>query len=182
MSGLVFLSVLFLLLQLPLSSLSNSEGDALYAFRKGLSDPNHIFDSWDPSVADPCTWFHITCDSNNHVVRIDLYNYKIAGTLSPELGRLPYLQYLELYGNNLSGKIPQELGNLTNLVSMDLSNNKLEGSIPDSFGNLKSLKFLWLNDNELSGSIPKEITLLKNLAVFLENNKLNGPEVKGVIP
>ncbi|XP_047147630.1 leucine-rich repeat protein 1-like [Vigna umbellata] len=175
MSGLVFLSVLFLLLQLPLSSLSNSESDALYAFRKGLSAPDHIFDSWDPSNVDPCTWFHILCDSNNHVVRIDLYNYNIVGTLSPELGRLPYLQYLMLNGNKLSGKIPPELGNLGNLRSMDLSDNQLEGNIPVSFGNLKSLKFLMLNGNKLSGKIPPELGNLGNLrSMDLSDNQLEG--------
>jgi len=100
MSGLVLLSVLFLLLQHPLPSLSNSEGmnlcsffsqfsldktnafrlcvsiilsfvgDALYAFKQRLFDPDKVLNSWDPTLADPCTWFHVTCDSNNHVIRV----------------------------------------------------------------------------------------------------------------
>ncbi|KAK7366476.1 hypothetical protein VNO80_08467 [Phaseolus coccineus] len=173
MPGLVLLSVLFLLLQHPLSSFSNSEGDALYAFRQALSDPNHVLDSWDPTLVDPCTWFHITCDSNNHVIRLDLFNYDLVGSLSPELGQLPYLQYLELNQNKISGKIPQELGNLNNLISMDLSHNQLEGNIPLSFGNLNSLKFLWLNNNQLTGSIPKQVTDLHLQVLDVSGNHIS---------
>ena len=45
-------------------------GDALYAFKTRLSDPNNVLDSWDPSLVTPCTWFHVTCDSNNYVTRL----------------------------------------------------------------------------------------------------------------
>ncbi|TKY71251.1 Somatic embryogenesis receptor kinase 1 [Spatholobus suberectus] len=207
MSNLVFLSVLFLLLQRPLSSLSaNSEGNALHALRSRLSDPNNVLQSWDPTLVNSCTWFHVTCDSNNHVIRLDLGNSNLSGTLGPELAQLPHLQYLELYRNNISGKIPKELGNLKNLISMDLYDNQLEGKIPKSFGKLKSLKYLRLNNNKLTGSIPRELTHLKNLKIFdvsnndlcgtipvdgnfesfpmesFENNKFSGPELKGLVP
>ncbi|XP_057450346.1 leucine-rich repeat protein 2-like [Lotus japonicus] len=207
MTCLISLSVLLLLLQYPLSSLSaNSEGNALHALRSKLSDPNNVLQSWDPTLVDSCTWFHVSCDSNNHIIRLDLGNANISGTLAPELGQLHHLQYLELYGNNIGGKIPEELGNLKNLISMDLYDNKFEGKIPNSFANLNSLKFLRLNNNKLTGSIPRELTHLKNLKIFdvsnndlcgtipvdgnfgsfpaesFENNQLNGPELKGLVP
>ncbi|MQL05443.1 hypothetical protein EI015_25555, partial [Escherichia coli] len=74
------------------------------------------------------------------------------------------------------------------------------------FGKLKSLQFLRLNNNKLTGSIPRELTHLKNLKIFdvsnndlcgtipvdgnfrsfpvesFENNRLNGPELKGLVP
>ncbi|KAK7308102.1 hypothetical protein VNO77_41698 [Canavalia gladiata] len=207
MSGFTFISVLFFLLHFPLSSLSiNSEGNALHAFRSRLHDPNNVLQSWDPTLVDSCTWFHVTCDTNNHVTRIDLGNSNLSGTLGPELGQLPHLQYLELYKNNINGEIPEELGNLKSLISMDLYDNKLEGKIPESFGRLKSLKFLRLSNNKLTGSIPRELTLLENLKIFdvsnndlcgmipvdgnfdsfpeesFENNKFSGPELKGLVP
>ncbi|XP_020234644.1 leucine-rich repeat protein 2 [Cajanus cajan] len=207
MSTLAVLSALFLLLQCPLLSLStNSEGKALNALRRRLSDPNNVLQSWDPTLVNSCTWFHVTCDSNNHVIRLDLGNSNISGTLGPELGQLPHLQYLELYRNNISGKIPEEIGNLKNLISMDLYDNQLEGNIPKSFGKLKSLKYLRLNNNKLTGSIPRELIHLKNLKIFdvsnndlcgtipvegnfesfpmesFENNKFSGPELKGLVP
>ncbi|CAI9104302.1 OLC1v1002943C1 [Oldenlandia corymbosa var. corymbosa] len=185
---------------------SNLEGEALHALRSRLSDPKNVLQSWDPTLVNPCTWFHVTCDANNHVVRLDLGNSNISGSLGPELGALKHLQYLELYRNNIGGKIPEELGNLGSLISMDLFGNKFEGKIPKSFDKLKSLRFLRLNDNKLTGSIPRELTKLPNLKVFdvsnndlcgtipvdgpfasfpiesYANNKLNGPELKGLVP
>ncbi|XP_004496889.1 leucine-rich repeat protein 2-like [Cicer arietinum] len=201
------LSVLFLLfLQFPLQTIStNSEGNALHALRNRLSDPYNVLQSWDPTLVNPCTWFHVTCDSNNHVIRLDLGNSNVSGTLGSELGQLHHLQYLELYENDLRGKVPKELGKLKALISMDLYGNKLEGKIPKSFGKLKSLKFLRLNNNKLIGSIPRELTGLTNLQIFdvsnndlcgtipvdgnfgsfpiksFENNRLSGPELKGLV-
>ncbi|RWW44417.1 hypothetical protein BHE74_00049815, partial [Ensete ventricosum] len=49
---------------------SNSEGDALYALRKSLSDPDNVLQSWDPTLVNPCTWFHITCNQDSRVTRV----------------------------------------------------------------------------------------------------------------
>ncbi|KAL2477324.1 Leucine-rich repeat (LRR) family protein [Forsythia ovata] len=195
-----------LLLSFSSTISTNFEGNALHSLRTRLSDPTNVLQSWDPTLVNPCTWFHVTCDSNNHVVRLDLGNSNISGSLGPELGELKHLQYLELYSNNIGGKIPKELGMLKNLISMDLYGNKFEGKIPKSFAKLKSLRFLRLNDNKLTGSIPRELTTLSNLKVFdvsnndlcgtipvdgpfrsfpmesFQNNRLNGPELKGLVP
>ena len=45
-------------------------GDALIALKTNLADPNNVLQSWDPTLADPCTWFHVTCDSENSVTRV----------------------------------------------------------------------------------------------------------------
>ncbi|RVW25792.1 Leucine-rich repeat protein 1 [Vitis vinifera] len=39
----------------------NSEGDTLYTLRRSLSDPDNVLQSWDPTLVNPCTWFHVTC-------------------------------------------------------------------------------------------------------------------------
>ncbi|GAA0171386.1 hypothetical protein Leryth_004298 [Lithospermum erythrorhizon] len=202
--SLFFTILLFFFLSPTLCA--NSQGNALHAMRSRLSDPNNIMQSWDPTLVNPCTWFHVTCDSNNNVLRLDLGNSNISGSLGPELGDLKHLQYLELYGNNLRGKIPDELGNLESLIGMDLYNNEFKGKIPESFGKLKSIRFLRLNDNKLTGSIPRELANLSNLKVIdvsnndlcgtipvdgpfanfhmesFKNNRLNGPELKGLVP
>lgn len=206
--GLLSLSCCLLAIFLSLSPAlsTNSEGNALHALRTGLSDPNNVLQSWDPTLVNPCTWFHITCDSNNHVIRLDLGNSNVSGTLGPELGQLKHLKYLELYMNSLSGEIPKELGNLKKLVSLDMYGNKLEGQIPKAFAKLKSLRFLRLNNNKLTGPIPRELATLSDLKVFdvsnndlcgtipvdgpfanfqmesFENNRLNGPELQGLVP
>ena len=89
---------------------SHSDGDALSAFKENLIDPDNTLQSWDPDV-DTCTQFHVTCDQNNRVKRVDLGNADLSGSLVPELGTLEHLQYLELCTNDITGNIPEELGN-----------------------------------------------------------------------
>jgi len=183
----------------------NSEGDALSALRRSLYDPDKVLQSWDPNLVNPCTWFHITCNQDNRVTRLDLGNSNLSGHLVPELGKLEHLQYLELYKNNIQGTIPVELGNLKSLISLDLYNNNISGIIPPSLGKLKSLVFLRFNDNQLTGPIPRELTGISSLKVvdvsrnnlcgtiptsgpfehiplsnFEDNPRLEGPELGGL--
>ncbi|EFJ20034.1 hypothetical protein SELMODRAFT_444078 [Selaginella moellendorffii] len=185
----------------------NVEGDILHSLRRSLVDPENVLQSWDPTLVDPCTWFHITCDNQNRVIRVDLGNAKLSGVLIPELGKLENLRHLELYKNNIAGHIPQELGNLKKLVSLDLYMNNLTGPIPRSLGKLKSLAFLRLNKNRLSGQIPRELSSISSLKIvdlsdndlcgtiptsgsfaqfspksFDNNPRLNGPELQGFVP
>ncbi|PON74064.1 Somatic embryogenesis receptor-like kinase [Parasponia andersonii] len=153
----------------------NSEGDALYTLRRSLSDPDNVLQSWDPNLVNPCTWFHVTCNQDNRVTRVDLGNSNLSGHLVPDLGRLEHLQYLELYKNNIQGTIPSELGNLKSLISLDLYNNNISGTIPASLGKLKSLVFLRLNDNRLTGPVPRELVGISSLKVVdVSNNDLCG--------
>ncbi|KAF7123882.1 hypothetical protein RHSIM_Rhsim12G0021300 [Rhododendron simsii] len=203
---LFHLSLLLLILLSPPPTTANLEGDALYALRRAVNDPHNVLQSWDPTLVDPCTWFHVTCDSDNRVTRLDLGNAKLYGKIVPELGKLERLQYLELYMNKLVGPIPNELGGLKNLVSLDLYHNNLTGSIPPSLSSLSNLRFLRLNGNRLTGRIPRELTKLGNLKIldasnndlcgtiptsgsfskfteesFVNNPKLEGPELMGFV-
>lgn len=45
-------------------------GDALFALKTNLSDPNNVLQSWDPTLINPCMWFHVTCNSQNSVARV----------------------------------------------------------------------------------------------------------------
>ena len=49
---------------------ANKYADALTALRNGLRDPDGALASWDPSLVNPCTWFHVTCDGSNRVIRL----------------------------------------------------------------------------------------------------------------
>ncbi|XP_052158345.1 leucine-rich repeat protein 1-like [Oryza glaberrima] len=163
------------LLAAAVASASNSEGDALYALRRALADPRGVLQSWDPTLVNPCTWFHVTCDRAGRVTRLDLGNSNLSGHLVPELGHLEHLQYLELYKNNIQGTIPAELGSLKNLISLDLYNNNITGTIPKELGKLSSLVFLRLNDNSLNGPIPRDLAKISSLKVIdVSNNDLCG--------
>ncbi|CAA3032927.1 somatic embryogenesis receptor kinase 2 [Olea europaea subsp. europaea] len=73
---------------------ANIEGDALHSLRTNLEDPNKVLQSWDPTLVNPCTWFHVTCNNDNSVIRVDLGNAALSGQLVPQLGQLKNLQYL----------------------------------------------------------------------------------------
>ncbi|KAF7820576.1 somatic embryogenesis receptor kinase 2 [Senna tora] len=185
-------------------SLCIAQCDALHSLRTNLQDPNNVLQSWDPTLVNPCTWFHVTCNNDNSVIRVDLGNAALSGQLVPQLGQLKNLQYLELYSNNITGPIPSDLGNLTSLVSLDLYLNSFTGPIPDSLGKLSKLRFLTaflknvftrgkenhvgdlilfpqyvydsrLNNNSLTGPIPMSLTNISALQVLdLSNNRLSG--------
>ncbi|XP_059656594.1 leucine-rich repeat protein 1-like isoform X2 [Cornus florida] len=138
----------------------NSEGDALIAWKHALADPFNVLQSWDPTLVNPCTWYHVTCNSKNSVTRVDLGDAGLSGPLVPQLAILKNLQYLEVFANNLTGNIPREIGTLKALISLDLYQNKLSGTIPASLGNLKLLRFLRINSNKLSGKIPTAVIQL----------------------
>ncbi|KAF9661702.1 hypothetical protein SADUNF_Sadunf19G0096000 [Salix dunnii] len=159
---------------LPLKTLSFC--DALHSLRSNLNDPNNVLQSWDPTLVNPCTWFHVTCNNDNSVIRVDLGNAALSGQLVPQLGQLKNLQYLELYSNNISGPIPSELGNLTNLVSLDLYLNSFTGRIPDTLGKLSKLRFLDLSNNHLSGAVPDNGSFSLFTPISFANNlDLCGP-------
>ncbi|KAK7400293.1 hypothetical protein VNO78_11497 [Psophocarpus tetragonolobus] len=170
-----FLLWAILVLDSVLKVSANTEGDALFALKNSMSDPNSVLQSWDSTLVTPCTWFHVTCNNENSVTRVDLGSANLSGQLVSQLGQLPNLQYLELYSNNITGTIPDELGSLTNLVSLDLYMNNLTGSIPEKLADLKKLRFLRLNNNTLFGKIPMRLTTVNSLQVLdLSNNNLTG--------
>jgi somatic embryogenesis receptor kinase 1 len=61
-----------LLLLLLIFSLA---GDALYSLRQNLKDTNNVLQSWDPTLVNPCTWFHVTCDTENSVIRVYIVSH-----------------------------------------------------------------------------------------------------------
>ncbi|KAM1745161.1 hypothetical protein ACFX11_011949 [Malus domestica] len=153
----------------------NSERDALNVWKHGLVDPSNALQSWNSTLPSPCTWYHITCNSENSVIRVDLGDNNLSGILVPELGILANLEYLEVYGNNLFGSIPEEIGKLKKLVSLDLYQNNLTGTIPTSLGQLSSLRFMRFYNNRLTGSIPPSLGNLTSLQILeLNSNLLTG--------
>jgi len=74
---------------------------------------------------------------------------------------------LDLYDNRLSGTIPPELKNLESMRLLVLDSNSLHGTIPPEIGDMYYLKVLWLQNNALSGTIPTE--LMKYLGAYDED-------------
>ncbi|EPS63348.1 hypothetical protein M569_11437, partial [Genlisea aurea] len=155
--------------------------NALRSIKSSLIDPYGNLANW--NRGDPCTsnWTGIICydttldDDNLHVREILLLNQNLSGTLSPELGRLSYLQILDFMWNNISGTIPKEIGNITTLQLLLLNGNQLTGSLPDELGNLSNLHRMQIDQNQISGPLPTSFAKLRNVKhLHLNNNSLSG--------
>ncbi|ETR73625.1 MAG: hypothetical protein OMM_00802 [Candidatus Magnetoglobus multicellularis str. Araruama] len=145
---------------------------ALYNSTDGENWNNNT--NWLGVSGTECTWFGVNCEDGN-IVRLNLSNNQLNGTIPAELGQLSSLQSLILSNNQLTGSLSAELGQLSNLQSLVLSRNQLAGNIPSELAQLSNLQSLLLNDNQLTGSIPPELSQLSHLEyLYLYANKLTG--------
>jgi len=140
-----------------------SGGNSRWAVRTGWGQPG-----------SPCGWFGVTCE-NDRVVKLDLADNFLSGTLPPEIGNLTALTLLNLEGEGpefrpLSGVLPPELGNLKNLEFLNLADNSFD--ISSDFGILgvlTKLKTLSFTPNApLSDELTK-LTDLEELNLFSSN-------------
>ncbi|KAB1222515.1 hypothetical protein CJ030_MR2G024885 [Morella rubra] len=116
---------------------------------------------------NPCTWFGISCNPAGSVIRMDLTNSSLKGTLHGFIfSSFPNLAYLELSLNDLFETIPSKISYLSKLIYLDLSGNQFSEKIPLEIGLLTNPQIIYLCGNQLNGSIPKEIGHLKSLTVL----------------
>ncbi|PUZ58078.1 hypothetical protein GQ55_5G480100 [Panicum hallii var. hallii] len=157
----------------------NDDEAALLAFRAGLSDhSSSTLASWNGSTG-VCAWEGVACNGRRppRVVALSLPFNGIAGTISPAIGNLTYLQTLNLSSNRFSGEIPPSFGRLIRLQTLDVGNNSLSGMLPANLSYCTSLTTLILHYNRLSGRIPAYIgdALPRLLGLSLMNNTFTGP-------
>ncbi|KAH7518551.1 hypothetical protein FEM48_Zijuj09G0183500 [Ziziphus jujuba var. spinosa] len=170
---------------------ARQRGDALNALKTNLADPNNVLQSWDATLVNPCTWFHVTCNSENSVTRVDLGNANLSGQLVSQLGQLLNLQYLlQVCGGSCHCKVQLSMTLFhayavissiylliteSTFLDRELYSNNISGTIPEELGNLTNLVSLDLYLNNLSGSIPTTLGNLQKLRFLrLNNNSLSG--------
>ncbi|XP_058072187.1 MDIS1-interacting receptor like kinase 2-like [Magnolia sinica] len=180
-----------------------SEAESLLKWKYSLSQTQPSLNSWsftNSTTKTPCNWTGILCDDVGRVteiilpsaclqgtlhnltfqsfpnlIRLDLNNNTLLGTIPADIGTLPKLTFLNLSMNKLSGPIPSQLGNLIKLTVLNLSRNEISGSIPPIIGNLTDLTIINLSRNKISGSIPPQIGNLRNLTELrLSINSITG--------
>ncbi|KAL5569986.1 hypothetical protein UlMin_026561 [Ulmus minor] len=166
----IFLVFCFYLLQLSIhaNALRNhTDGPALLHFKQSInSDPNGIFSSWNDSISF-CNWPGVTCGRRHHrVTALILQGHNLKGSISPHIGNLSFLRFINLQHNSFSGEIPQQVGRLFRLQYLYLNNNTLDGNIPREIGTLMKLDSLQFSKNNLTGGIPTSLGNLSSLWKF----------------
>ncbi|XAR65288.1 Non-specific serine/threonine protein kinase [Bertholletia excelsa] len=181
---------------------------ALLELKSSVSDPSGLISSWRIDGFNHCSWFGITCNSDSRVVSIqieggnysnsvscskyDLFpfygfgirrkcpvrNGKLAGKLSPAIGKLTEIRVLSLPFHDIIGEIPTEIWGLRNLEVLDFEGNSISGYLPGELGVLKKLRVLNLGLNRIAGEIPVSLSECRDLRVL----NLAGNEVNGSIP
>lgn len=59
---------------------------------------------WLDEYESHCNWLGITCNSESHVIRLDLPNNGLSGRLSESLGDLKSLQAIDLSDNDIKAR------------------------------------------------------------------------------
>ncbi|KAJ9167348.1 hypothetical protein P3X46_022010 [Hevea brasiliensis] len=157
------------------------EVSALQDIKSSLIDINKNLSNW--NRGDPCTsnWTGVLCfnttkdDGYLHVIKLQLLNLNLSGTLSPSLGNLSYMKILDFMWNNISGSIPKEIGEIESLELLLLNGNQLTGPLPEELGYLPNLDRIQIDQNHISGSIPVSFAYLnKTMHFHMNNNSISG--------
>ncbi|KAK3159605.1 hypothetical protein QOZ80_1BG0048710 [Eleusine coracana subsp. coracana] len=86
------------------------------------------------------------------LTELNLADNAFTGSIPPELGDLPVLNYLDLSGNRLTGSVPMELENLK-LNQFNVSNNQLTGPLPPQYASA-AYRNSFLGNPELCTQVP----------------------------
>jgi len=142
----------------------------LLKIRDHFGGPNGRLSDWDNNTDCCSDWSFVGCGKpapgRITVVTISR-GWGLSGTLPPEFGDLPYLNFLSLAEMpKVTGPIPNSFSKLKRLQKLDLDSNSLSGPIPTFLGQLKRLQEVDLSNNKLSGIIPASLGSLPSLSQF----------------
>ena len=113
-----------------------------------------------------CKWYGITCSDGGSVTEIDRAGAQLGDyTITLNFSSFPNLVRLDLSNMTLLGSIPHKMGTLSKLAYLDLSNNYLEGELPISLANLTQLVTFDISYNAINGSIPSFLGNLTKLVI-----------------
>lgn len=101
-------------------------------------------------------WHGVTTDAGGHVIKLELNDNQLVGSIPASIAQLSQLSRLNLQDNQLSGELPIEISNMTHLQSISLGNNQLSGTIPASIWLMPSLTSIFIQNNRFTGDIPEE--------------------------
>ncbi|KAM7473929.1 hypothetical protein LguiB_021172 [Lonicera macranthoides] len=177
LNSLALFSIIFLLCQRGSTSahLSNQTDKlALLEFKHQIAN-NPVFNSWNTSLHF-CQWKGVQCGHRHRrVIGLNLTGQNMFGTISPHIGNLSFLRFINFQRNNFHGEIPHQIGYLYRLSHLDLTNNTFGGPLPVNLSRCFNFRALYLGHNYLVGMIPVEFGSLKKLSrLDLHSNSLTG--------
>lgn len=112
---------------------------------------------------------------------LDLGVNNISERLSPRIGQLSTLKYLDVSRNSLNGPIPVTLSKLILLEELVLHSNRLSGGLqPETFSSLKALRKLLLGGNLLNGTMHALSGLDSLRIASLSGNQLTGEIIPSI--
>ncbi|CAK9160620.1 unnamed protein product [Ilex paraguariensis] len=155
---------------------TQSDYQALQAFKHELVDPKGFLKSWNDSGYGACSggWAGIKC-AQGQVIVIQLPWRGLGGRITEKIGQFQALRKLSLHDNVIGGSIPSSMGFIPNLRGLQLFNNRFSGSIPPSLGSCPLLQTLDLSNNSLTGTIPASLAFSTKLFRFnFSYNSLSG--------
>ncbi|XP_059462700.1 putative leucine-rich repeat receptor-like serine/threonine-protein kinase At2g24130 [Corylus avellana] len=160
------------------STTSFTDQAALIAFKSKLtSGPNQtvLAANWS-TATNFCNWNGISCSRRRQrVTALNISYMGLQGIISPHIGNLSFLVYLNLRNNSFFGSLPHEISRLHRLRILQLSFNQLEGNIPPTLHNCRNLQRILLEGNHLTGAIPSTLANMLALEVLdLQDNSLTG--------
>eukprot|EP01018_Ginkgo_biloba_P024492 Gb_17927 [translate_table: standard] len=176
------MSLMLFLILFSLPSVAHSHQNnvwdqhALLSFRDSVThDPHNSLQNWMPNISF-CSWSGVKCSKRRQrVVSLNITSMDLEGSISPLIGNMSFLQFLDLSNNSFHGNVPQELSRLFRLQVLSLSNNHLGSLIPPQLGRLSQLRVLAMENNKLEGHIPSTLTGCRNLhTLALTYNYLSG--------
>ncbi len=95
-----------------------------------------------------------------------VYDNKLTGSLSENLGFISNLEDIRMNNNELTGRIPESIQDLQRLFRLHLHSNSLTGTVPESIGSLPQLRDLRVQFNNLEGVVPTSLCFLESMEVL----------------
>eukprot|EP00441_Pelagodinium_beii_P020865 CAMPEP_0197661582 /NCGR_PEP_ID=MMETSP1338-20131121/51539_1 /TAXON_ID=43686 ORGANISM="Pelagodinium beii, Strain RCC1491" /NCGR_SAMPLE_ID=MMETSP1338 /ASSEMBLY_ACC=CAM_ASM_000754 /LENGTH=375 /DNA_ID=CAMNT_0043239157 /DNA_START=75 /DNA_END=1202 /DNA_ORIENTATION=- len=160
------------------------EKQALLDMFNALDGPNwRSTDNWDEDL-DPCWdyWYGVTCDEHGYVIKLELADNRLVGSLPATIGNLISLLKLDLSStqpdyhqhenrniNRIEGKM-HSLARMTRIEEIEVSGNLITQLPKDLYLNAKTLRSLCASFNKLR-KLPEKLDEYKVLHTLeLDNN------------
>ncbi|XP_015163711.1 receptor protein kinase TMK1-like [Solanum tuberosum] len=159
---------LLILLSNVVSVYSQPQGSAatdaavMQELKKQIINPNSL--NWnDP---DPCKWDKVQCTKDGRVIRIQVGDQGLKGSLPSNINTLTELQVFEVQRNAFTGPLPSFSG-LNSLQSILLNGNGFTSIPNDFFQGMTNLQSVYLDSNPFSSwTVPESLKSATALQIF----------------